>query len=151
MNKKIILIFSLSFLIFSCSNNDKIGIDRNVKTDLLDNAKADISKNNQQINSQYALLSESTDFNSVTADQLKVDGQQRYFLNDTLYTGFTNQFIGDQIIFEIKFNNGRKDGVSKFWYKNGNPKSMLTFKNGIVQGAYKLWDQSGNLIDQGTN
>ena len=84
-------------------------------------------------------------------DRLKVDGQQRYFLNDTLFTGISRQYDGDQILFEIKFKKGRKDGVSKFWHKNGSLKSMLTFKNGIAKGAYKLWDKSGNLIEQGTN
>ena len=151
MNKNISLIFLLSLFIFSCSNNDKVNIDINVKTDLLENTKAVNSQNNQLENGDEILLSESTNFNSVSPDQLKVDGQQRYFLNDTLFTGFSNQYNGNQIIFEIKFKKGRKDGVSKFWYKNGNPKSMLTFKNGIVNGPYKLWDESGNLIDQGTN
>ena len=96
-------------------------------------------------------MRESTELNSVSPDQLKVDGGQRYFLNDVLYSGFTCQYDGDQILFEIKFKNGRKDGVSKFWHNNGSPKSMLTFKNGIAKGAYKLWDKSGKLIEQGTN
>ena len=97
------------------------------------------------------LVRESSELNSVSPDQLKVDGGQRYFLNDALYTGFTCQYDGDQILFEIKFKNGRKDGVSKFWHNNGSPKSMLTFQNGAAKGAYKLWDKSGNLIEQGTN
>tara|TARA_Y100000385_G_scaffold267265_1_gene303227 strand:- start:148 stop:627 length:480 start_codon:yes stop_codon:yes gene_type:complete len=159
MNKKNISIFLVSFLIISCSNNEnmstdkneKQSIDKNEKTVVVTNNKSDLPINKKVKNFDQILLRESKEINSVSPDQLKVDGQQRYFLNDTLYTGFTCQYDGDQILFEIKFKKGKKDGVSKFWHKNGIPKSMLTFKNGTVMGAYKLWDQSGNLIDQGTN
>ena len=159
MNKKNISIFLISFLIISCSNNEKQGIDKNEKqsidknekTVVVTNNKSDLPINKKAKNFDQILLRESTELNSVSPDQLKVDGQQRYFLNDALYTGFTCQYDGDQILFEIKFKKGKKDGASKFWHKNGSPKSMLTFKNGTVKGAYKLWDQSGNLVDQGTN
>ena len=151
MNKKIISFFLVGFLIISCSNNEKQSIDKNEKTVVVTNNKSDLPINKKVKNFDQILLRESTELNSVSPDQLKVDGGQRYFLNDALYTGFTCQYDGDQILFEIKFKNGRKDGVSKFWHKNGSPKSMLTFQNGTAKGAYKLWDKSGNLIEQGIN
>ena len=151
MNKNIISVFLISFLIISCSNNEKKSINKNKKTVVVTNDKSDLPTIKKVKNIDKILVRESTEINSVSPDQLKVDGGQRYFLNDVLYSGFTCQYDGDQILFEIKFKNGRKDGVSKFWHNNGSPKSMLTFKNGIAKGAYKLWDKSGKLIEQGTN
>ena len=151
MNKNIISVFLISFLIISCSNNEKKSINKNKKTVVVTNDKSDLPTIKTVENFDKILVRESTELNSVSPDQLKVDGGQRYFLNDVLYSGFTCQYDGDQILFEIKFKNGRKDGVSKFWHNNGSPKSMLTFKNGIAKGVYKLWDKSGKLIEQGTN
>jgi hypothetical protein len=151
MNKNIISVFLISFFIISCSNNEKQIINKNKKTVVVTNDKSDLPTIKKVENIDKILVRESTELNSVSPDQLKVDGGQRYFLNDVLYSGFTCQFDGDQILFEIKFKNGRKDGVSKFWHKNGSPKSMLTFQNGTAKGAYKLWDKSANLIEQGSN
>ena len=151
MNKNIISVFLISFLIISCSNNEKQSVNKIKKTVVVTNDKSDLPTIKTVENFDKILVRESTGLNSVSPDQLKVDGGQRYFLNDVLYSGFTCQYDGDQILFEIKFKNGRKDGVSKFWHNNGSPKSMLTFKNGIAKGPYKLWDKSGKLIEQGTN
>ena len=151
MNKNIISVFLISFFIISCSNNEKQSVNKNKKTVVVTNDKSDLPTIKKVENFDMILVRESTELNSVSPDQLKVDGGQRYFLNDTLYSGFTCQYDGNQILFEIKFKNGKKDGISKFWYDDGNPKSMLTFKNGIAKGAYKLWDKSGSLIKQGTN
>ena len=151
MNKNIISGFLISFFIISCSNNEKQSVNKNKKTVVVTNDKSDLPTIKKVENIDKILVRESTELNSVSPDQLKVDGGQRYFLNDVLYSGFTCQYDGDQILFEIKFKNGRKEGVSKFWHNNGSPKSMLTFKNGIAKGAYKLWDKSGKLIEQGTN
>ena len=151
MNINIISVFLISFFIISCSNNEKQSVNKIKKTVVVTNDKSDLPNIKKVENIDKILVRESTELNSVSVDQLKVDGGQRYFLNDVLYSGFTCQYDGDQILFEIKFKNGRKDGVSKFWHNNGSPKSMLTFKNGIAKGAYKLWDKSGKLIEQGTN
>ncbi len=151
MNINIISVFLISFFIISCSNNEKQSVNKIKKTVVVTNDKSDLPTIKTVENFDKILVRESTEINSVSPDQLKVDGGQRYFLNDVLYTGFTCQYDDDQILFEIKFKNGRKEGVSKFWHNNGSPKSMLTFKNGIAKGAYKLWDKSGKLIEQGTN
>jgi antitoxin component YwqK of YwqJK toxin-antitoxin module len=52
------------------------------------------------------------------------------------------------MLFEIQFKDGRKHGTSRFWYKNGQQKSLLTFKNGQPSGKYKLWDKSGKLVEE---
>ena len=151
MSKNIFSIILICFFIISCTNDETRNINKKDKTVVFKDTSSYISENNQLENAEQILLNEDSEINSVSPDQLKVDGQQRYFLNDTLFTGISRQYDGDQILFEIKFKKGRKDGVSKFWHKNGSLKSMLTFKNGIAKGAYKLWDKSGNLIEQGTN
>ena len=151
MSKNIFSIILICFFIISCTNDETRNINKKDKTVVFKDTSSYISENNQLENAEQILLNEDSEINSVSPDQLKVDGQQRYFLNDTLFTGISRQYDGDQILFEIKFKKGRKDGVSKFWHKNGSLKSMLTFKNGIAKGVYKLWDKSGNLIEQGTN
>ena len=117
MNKNIISVFLISFLIISCSNNEKQSIDKNKKTVVVTNDKSDLPTIKKVENIDKILVRESTELNSVSPDQLKVDGGQRYFLNDVLYSGFTCQYDGDQILFEIKFKNGRKDGVSKLKFR----------------------------------
>ena len=57
------------------------------------------------------------DLKIVTPDQLTIDGYQRYFFNDTLFTGVSRQYEGDLLSFEIQFLNGRKHGVSTFGMK----------------------------------
>ena len=89
--------------------------------------------------------------NIVSPDQLKIDGSQRYFYNDSLFTGISRQYQGDLITFEIQFLRGRKHGVSTFWHENGQKKSILTFKNGTAKGEFKVWDKSGNLVKEGVN
>ena len=120
MNKNIISVFLISFFIISCLNNEKQSINK--KTVVVTNDKSDLPTIKKVKNIDKILVRESKELNSVSPDQLKVDGGQRYFLNDVLYSGFTCQYDGDQILFEIKFKNGRKDGLyelneDKKWIK----------------------------------
>ena len=87
MNKNIISVFLISFLIISCSNNEKQSINKNKnkKTVVVTNDKSDLPTIKKVENIDKILVRESTELNSVSPDQLKVDGGQRYFLNDVLY------------------------------------------------------------------
>lgn len=96
-------------------------------------------------------IQDYTNLQIVSPDQLKIDGYQRYFLNDTLFTGISRQYQGELLLFEIHFLRGRKHGVSTFWHENGQKKSILTFENGKAKGDFKVWNKSGSLVKEGLN
>jgi len=146
----IYLIF-LFFLIISCVNDKKI----NQSTESLE-SKLTLEENSETLSSdaQLSNAQEIKDYSNlqvVSPDQLKIDGYQRYFLNDTLFTGISRQYQGELLLFEIHFLRGRKHGVSTFWHENGQKKSILTFENGKAKGDFKVWDKSGSLVKEGLN
>ena len=146
---KNLIFLIITMLFFSCLNENKTDLVSEEKSAveevLIDNSLD--SKNEKEVLPQSNILG----LKVVSPDDLKVDGAQRYFLNDTLFTGVSRQYDGDKMTFEIQFKNGRKNGVSTFWHDNGQKKSILTFSNGIAKGEFKIWDKSGNLVKEGTN
>ena len=152
----IYLIF-LFFLIISCVNDKKINqsTESTESTELYE-SKLSLEENPETISSDAQLLNEQeikdySNLQIVSPDQLKIDGYQRYFLNDTLFTGISRQYQGELLLFEIHFLRGRKHGVSTFWHENGQKKSILTFENGKAKGDFKVWDKSGSLVKEGLN
>ena len=149
----IYLIF-LFFLMISCVNDKKI--NQSTESNELLESKKPLEETPKIISSDAQLLNEQeiqdyANLQIVSPDQLKIDGYQRYFLNDTLFTGISRQYQGELLLFEIHFLRGRKHGVSTFWHENGQKKSILTFENGKAKGDFKVWDKSGNLLKQGVN
>ena len=149
----IYLIFSF-FLMISCVNDKSI--NQSTESDELLESKKTLEETTIIISSDAQLLNEQeiqdyANLQIVSPDQLKIDGYQRYFLNDTLFTGISRQYQGELLLFEIHFLRGRKHGVSTFWHENGQKKSILTFENGKAKGDFKVWDKSGNLLKQGVN
>jgi len=164
MIKNNYIAFLLSVLFISCGgnvenqniekeNNDQKPEKKKVKITKIsdDNQVLNIESNSSVDNKDEEMVNLPSDALRISPDSLTVDGGQRYYLNDNLFTGFSCQYEGDLMIFEIQFQNGLKNGVSRFWHNNGQPKSMLTFKNGTVSGKYKLWDKEGGLVEEGTH
>ena len=138
----------------SCVNDKKINQSTESNELLESNKKIEeapeiISSDAQLSNEQE--IQDYTNLQVVSPDQLKIDGYQRYFLNDTLFTGISRQYQGELLLFEIHFLRGRKHGVSTFWHENGQKKSILTFENGKAKGDFKVWDKSGSLVKEGLN
>ena len=149
----IYLIF-LFFLTISCVNDKNINQSTESNELLESNKKIEeapeiISSDAQLSNEQE--IQDYINLQVVSPDQLKIDGYQRYFLNDTLFTGISRQYQGELLLFEIHFLRGRKHGVSTFWHENGQKKSILTFENGKAKGDFKVWDKSGSLVKEGLN
>ena len=149
----IYLIF-LFFLIISCVNDKKM--NQSTESNELLETKKTLEETTIIISSDAQLLNEQeiqdyANLQIVSPDQLKIDGYQRYFLNDTLFTGISRQYQGELLLFEIHFLRGRKHGVSTFWHANGQKKSILTFENGKAKGDFKVWDKSGSLVKEGIN
>ena len=146
---KNLIFLIITMLFFSCLNENKTDLvseEKSAEEEVLKDNSLD-SKNEKEVLPQSNILG----LKVVSPDDLKVDGAQRYFLNDTLFTGVSRKYDGDKMTFEIQFKNGRKNGVSTFWHDNGQKKSILTFSNGIAKGDFKIWDKSGNLVKEGTN
>ena len=138
----------------SCVNDKKINQSTESNQLLESNKKIEeapeiISSDAQRLNEQE--IKDYSNLQVVSPDQLKIDGYQRYFLNDTLFTGISRQYQGELLLFEIHFLRGRKHGVSTFWHENGQKKSILTFENGKAKGDFKVWDKSGSLVKEGLN
>ena len=137
---------------FSCSQDKK----NDQTNDSIESTKVNtISENDvEEVDADEEMKQEIEiyeDLKIVTPDQLTIDGYQRYFYNDTLFTGVSRQYEDDLLSFEIQFLNGRKHGVSTFWHENGQKKSILTFVNGKAKGDFKIWDKSGNVVKEGIN
>ena len=135
--------------------NDK-SINQSTESDELLESKLSLEENPETMSTDVQLLNEQeikdySNLQVVSPDQLKIDGYQRYFLNDTLFTGISRQYQGELLLFEIHFLRGRKHGVSTFWHENGQKKSILTFENGKAKGDFKVWDKSGSLVKEGLN
>lgn len=135
--------------------NDK-SINQSTESDELLESKLSLEENPEIMSTDVQLLNEQeikdySNLQVVSPDQLKIDGYQRYFLNDTLFTGISRQYQGELLLFEIHFLRGRKHGVSTFWHENGQKKSILTFENGKAKGDFKVWNKSGSLVKEGLN
>ena len=104
-----IYIFLFVFLMFSCSQDKK----NDQTNDSIESTKVNtISENDvEEVDADEEMKQEIEiyeDLKIVTPDQLTIDGYQRYFYNDTLFTGVSRQYEGDLLSFEIQFLNGRK-------------------------------------------
>ena len=138
----------------SCVNDQSI--NQSTESDELLESKLSLEENPETMSTDVQLLNEQeikdySNLQIVSPDQLKIDGYQRYFLNDTLFTGISRRYQGELLLFEIHFLRGRKHGVSTFWHENGQKKSILTFENGKAKGDFKVWDKSGSLVKEGLN
>ena len=74
MNKNFISVFLIIFFIISCSNNEKQSVNKNKKTVVVTTDKSDLQTIKKVENFDKILVRESTELNSVSPDQLKVDG-----------------------------------------------------------------------------
>jgi antitoxin component YwqK of YwqJK toxin-antitoxin module len=45
---------------------------------------------------------------------------------------------------------GQIDGLSKWWYSNGNDWEQFTYQNGKLHGLYKNWWENGNIATECT-
>ena len=149
----IYLIF-LFFLIISCVNDKKI--NQSTESNELLESELTLEEAPEIISSDAKLLNKQeiidyANLKIVSPDRLKIDGNQNYFLNDTLFTGISRQYQGELLLFEIHFLIGRKHGVSTFWHANGQKKSIITFENGKAKGDFKVWNKSGSLVKEGLN
>jgi len=59
-------------------------------------------------------------------------------------------FENGQLESEGTFKDGNKEGVHKLWYENGQLKIESTYKNGEIDGLFREWHSNGQLSREGT-
>lgn len=151
---KNIYIIIISCFFISCNQNNNDNLEENNK-EISSQIVIDSNVNYSEYTEQEIFNNTSSygpdDILRASPENLKVDGGQRYFLNDSLFTGLSCHYEDDIMLFEIQFKEGRKNGKARFFYKNGQQKNMQTFKNGISEGPYIKWDKLGNIVEEGVN
>tara|TARA_B100000242_G_C43043626_1_gene486993 strand:+ start:1555 stop:1932 length:378 start_codon:yes stop_codon:yes gene_type:complete len=51
----------------------------------------------------------------------------------------------DQIRFESNFKNGKREGLTRYWYSTGELECEVYYKNNEKDGFSKHWDKDGEL------
>ena len=146
MIKNIYVIIIVSSFFMSCSQNKNK--NQQVSSTLSEEIGS-IDSNTISDEITTNIKSNTDNILRVFPENLKVDGYQTYFLNDTLFTGYSCHYENDIMIFEIEFKNGKKNGTSKFWFNNGKKKNFQTFKNGKAEGPFQIWNKKGDIIKEG--
>ncbi len=64
-----------------------------------------------------------------------------------LFTGVNTQYYQDvnQVKVKEEFQDGKKSGTYKSWFKNGQLKTIGNFKNNKRVGAWKFFNEKGDL------
>lgn len=57
-----------------------------------------------------------------------------------------NYFANGNVESIILLSNGIREGESKYFYENGNPKEEIYYESGVAFGSVKKYDSSGTLI-----
>jgi len=50
------------------------------------------------------------------------------------------------VLEQFTYKNGRLQGKTCIWYRNGRLKSQGSYKDGKLCGVWKFWDREGNMI-----
>ena len=50
-----------------------------------------------------------------------------------------------KIKLQLQLKNGKKRDLQRFWYPNGQIRSIIHYSNGVIDGEWKEWAESGYL------
>ncbi|SNW62505.1 MORN-repeat protein [Orpheovirus IHUMI-LCC2] len=84
--------------------------------------------------------------------EIEMDGYiEKYWIHKgtLLREGKCECWYNIQIIEILWYKNGRKNGRSISWYRNGNIKMRRNYKDGELEGEYIQWDEDGNIKMKG--
>ena len=62
------------------------------------------------------------------------------------YTGMALVCEGDKVRSLANYKDGKKEGVSKIWYPNGQLKFKENYKDGKGDGIQRWWHDNGHLV-----
>jgi len=55
-------------------------------------------------------------------------------------------YMNNILLYELNYKNGKKDGVSLFWNRDGSKSNELNYKNGIQDGVQLYWWENKNKL-----
>ena len=69
------------------------------------------------------------------------------YVEKELFSGIGfNVYDNGQLMSEMDYKNGKKDGLYKVWYENGTFMNEVNYKNGLLEdGIVKYWSEDGDL------
>jgi len=67
-------------------------------------------------------------------------------INGVVDSMYIKYFPGTkQKMIENHFKDGKLNGKSKYWYKNGQLEQIVNYKNGVVSGLYRAYWENGSI------
>ncbi len=70
-----------------------------------------------------------------------------YSFEGSVYTGIVEEYDdAGRLISEIKLVDGKKEGLSKFYWPDGKLKCEANYQNGIYHGSVVRYFENGNLF-----
>ena len=140
--KKIIL--GLIVLVFvSCGNTD--GEDRVLNDSLVFNEKEEVYSFEEELYFKNRVLVDSLVFN---------EKEESYYYDYEPFNGIMIDYYSNNRIdikYEIKLKNGKRNGLCKWWYENGQLSNENNYKDGKKQGLCKWWYENGQLRSEGNH
>lgn len=83
--------------------------------------------------------------NSSDKDLKKEEGVYTY--NGYVYSGMLEEYDANgRLLSEVKLVDGKKEGLSKFYWPNGKLKCEANYQNGIYHGSVVRYFENGNLF-----
>ena len=159
MNHRILIFLSLIFLIYSCSDLEKIEVkEEGVLIESFTQKKSDGSKHGTYMS--YFPSGEKME--ETQYDSGKINGTQIFYhkngkiaesanyVNGEYAGVYKKYFESGELEQEINYSNGAINGEFKGFYPNGQLKEILAFKNNEEFGPFKEYHKNGQLKTEGT-
>lgn len=74
--------------------------------------------------------------------ELREDG--KYYQEDKLFSGEHKSVRSDGTLVSVRFfEYGNEDGISVYYFQNGNKKEERSYLNGLKHGQWTTWNHDG--------
>jgi antitoxin component YwqK of YwqJK toxin-antitoxin module len=93
----------------------------------------------------------STEFETVTHtyESGKPKNVQVYSTADSSKVGAKEFYDNGAVKIDMKYKDGKRNGPTYSYYKDGKPWSLNTFEEDELQGPYQTWHENGQLYYDG--
>ncbi|MCH5676184.1 toxin-antitoxin system YwqK family antitoxin [Streptomyces gilvus] len=84
--------------------------------------------------------------NEVPDDDLDFDEDLIYTYRGKLFTGIGYEESDGRRISEIRYVNGRQEGVSRDWHAEGSLSEEATYRQNVLHGRRVCYDTEGHVL-----
>lgn len=81
----------------------------------------------------------------IDSPDVDMDDGSRFFCKGELYTGEVVEYLGDALVSQETYVEGRPHGRTRQWYPDGTLRSEGTHVGGRLKGEAREWHPSGIL------